>query len=117
MHLLWLISAIAFAMLIYFIFTGGCNSSLTEGFKGGCRGGSRRHHGGGYNRWRGRNQSIWWNTPLYYVNIPYNYDINEDPCNCYGRYKNAIDSGISQETASSNLVGCVDQTLRGGPCI
>lgn len=119
MHIFWFIFLLAFILTICFMLHRGCNPSTIEEFKGCSRRGHHRgNHGGrhgSYNQWQGRNQFIWWNTPLYYANLPYSYD--NDPCNCYGKYKSAIDFNIPQDIAAINLVACVQQTLNGEPCI
>lgn len=102
---------------------------------GGMRGGGGRGgigHGGGWGRGRGRS-GRWWNgsgwigggywpydwywDPYYYVDLPYGYtDIDRDPCNCFGKYKTAVDGGLSKEAAAGVLENCVRNTLNGGPC-
>lgn len=115
MNILWVIILILISVFAWFMITGNCKPKVIEDFKGcgGRKGGHRRS----YNQWRGRNQAIWWNTPLYYNILPYRYGMNEDPCDCYQKYKNAIQLSLSKDLAERNLVECVEQTLRGGPCL
>ena len=101
------------------------------GWGGGGRGGGRGWHGGGWRgrgRWRGNVGSgwsggywpwwwEWWNDPFYYTDLPYGYDnIDQDRCDCFGKYKAAVDGGVTKEVASNILETCVKNTLSGGPC-
>jgi len=98
---------------------------------GGGRGGWGGHHGG-HRWWRdGHNHGgywgsgviqpwwwDWWYDPYYYVSLPSQYgDVDEDPCNCFGKYKAALDAGTMKEVASKILENCVASTLSGGPCL
>ncbi len=56
----------------------------------------------------------WWYSPYYY--FPLTQNIDEDPCDCFGKYKNAMDSGVIKTEAQKILTACVEKTVRGGAC-
>lgn len=59
----------------------------------------------------------WWYDPYYYVDLPNEYaNVDEDPCDCFDKYKAAIDSKTPKDVASKLLENCVKNTLAGGPC-
>jgi hypothetical protein len=97
---------------------------------GGWHGGGHGWHGGG-GRWRGRGWGYggygggyggwpwwweWWNSPFYYIDDPRLQSVEDDPCDCFGKYKTAMDARVAKEEAKKILMSCVDKTLGGGPC-
>lgn len=147
MKALWLVCIVGIIIVLVIAYNGRCGSRTIEGLRGGggmrggrgmgMRGGGWSHsrgrgghHGGHFrrrHRWWGRRGSSygywpwwwgWWSNPVYYVDLPYEYtDIDEDPCDCFGKYKEAIDANVSKEDAAKILENCVRNTLEGGPCL
>jgi hypothetical protein len=110
---------------------GGGHGGGGGGHGGGGHGGGGGHWGGGGRggrggRFRGRaypgwssgawlgSDWPWWYEPAYYVDLP--YVIDEDPCNCFGMYKSAIDGGMNKDVAAGKLKNCIQATLNGLDC-
>lgn len=80
----------------------------------GWRGGGWRYgssYGGDYGAW-----PWWWDywyDPFYYIDDSRLQNIEDDPCDCFGKYKNAMDSGVVKDEAKKILMSCVDKTLTG----
>lgn len=82
--------------------------------RGGCRGRGWQYgptYGDSPNSWPW--WWAWWYDPFYFVEEPQIQNIEEDPCGCFERYKDAMDSGVIKEEAKKILVSCIDRSISG----
>lgn len=89
---------------------GGYGHQWRGRWKGGWRGRSYGDYPGSWPWWWS-----WWYDPFYYVDDPRVQSMKDDPCDCFGKYKAAVDAGVTKDDAKKILTSCVDKTI-GGIC-